>query len=62
VGGGQAQNWNGSAWSVVPTASVSQATVALLDVAGSSPGDVWAVGYSQGPGLVVNTLIEHFTG
>ncbi|HKF75460.1 MAG TPA: hypothetical protein VKF59_04900, partial [Candidatus Dormibacteraeota bacterium] len=63
VGGGQAQNWNGSAWTVVPTASVSGATtVALQSVTGSSAHDVWAVGYSQGPGLVVRTLIEHFTG
>jgi hypothetical protein len=61
VGGG-AQNWNGSAWSVVPTAGVSGATNALLGVAGGSAHDVWAVGYSQGPGGVVHTLVEHFAG
>lgn len=61
VGGG-AQNWNGSAWSVVATASVSGATNALLGVAGSSAHDVWAVGYSQDTSGIVHTLVEHFTG
>jgi len=61
VGGG-AQNWNGSAWSVVPTAGVSGASNALLGVAGSSAHDVWAVGYSQATSGVVHTLVEHFTG
>lgn len=61
VGGG-AQNWNGSAWSVVPTASLSGASNAFLGVAGSSADDVWAVGYSQSSNGVVHTLVEHFAG
>ncbi len=54
------EHWNGTAWSVVPSADVrSGASDALLGVAAIASNDVWAVGK-------VNTttppLIEHWNG
>jgi hypothetical protein len=40
-----ALHWNGSAWSQVATPSPGTRDNVILSVAGSSPSDVWAVGY-----------------
>jgi hypothetical protein len=42
VGSGDILHWNGADWS----ASTSGASLNLLGVWGSGPGDVWAVGYA----------------
>jgi hypothetical protein len=44
------EHWNGSAWSVVASASISQPTGRLTGVSARSAGDVWAVGYTESGG------------
>jgi hypothetical protein len=59
-----AEHWDGSSWTVVPTATPGVASV-LTSVVALAPNDAWAVGYyfeqtSSGVGFV--TLIEHWDG
>jgi hypothetical protein len=57
------EHWNGSAWSVVPSASVSGANQDILrGAAATSANDVWAAGRSKASGEAKRTLIEHWNG
>jgi hypothetical protein len=56
-----AEQWNGTAWSIVPTPSVGSGDNVLLSVAGRSADDIWAVGYTATT-LGIETLIEHYDG
>ncbi|GAA2050007.1 hypothetical protein GCM10009839_65260 [Catenulispora yoronensis] len=64
------EHWNGTAWSVVPTPPLAvlngQAvnTVAVVGLAATSAGDVWAVGGTTGFGRHAphNQLVEHWDG
>ncbi|MFL5732430.1 MAG: S-layer homology domain-containing protein [Chloroflexia bacterium] len=56
-----AVHWNGSAWSIVPTANVGAQDNALLAVDAVSTNDIWAVGnYLSGASW--QTLIERWDG
>jgi hypothetical protein len=59
-----AQHWDGSSWTWVPTVDREggPATNFLFGVGGSSPADVWAVGYSRNPGQASVTLVERWDG
>jgi hypothetical protein len=60
-----AEHWNGSAWTVVPTANgntASGGTNVLRAVAGVSTVDLWAVGSYLDASNHTLTLIEHYTG
>jgi hypothetical protein len=56
-------NWNGTAWSAVPTPAPSGSTPdwALKSVAASSTSDAWAVG-EQSDGRTHDSLYEHWNG
>lgn len=58
-----ALNWNGTAWSAVPTPSPSGSTPdwVLKSVAASSASDAWAVG-EQSSGKIHDSLYEHWNG
>lgn len=61
-------HWNGSAWSIVPSANPNPNTDSLRAVDGTSSSDLWAVGQqapsesSTGVGPGTRTLTEHFSG
>jgi hypothetical protein len=55
-----ALHWDGTTWGPVAPQEVGSAAT-LVAVAGSGPGDVWAVGDSVQAGLH-RTLIEHWNG
>jgi S-layer homology domain len=55
------EHWNGTAWSIVTSPNVANASNYLQAVSVHSLGDVWAVGYyNSGSGY--RTLIEHWNG
>jgi hypothetical protein len=58
-----AMHWNGSAWSIVPTANIGRNANELFGVAAVSANDVWAVGFG---GSVSNesgqAFIQHWDG
>jgi hypothetical protein len=61
-------HWNGSAWSIVPSANPNPTTDSLRAVDGTSSHDLWAVG-QQAPSETITgarpgarTLTEHFDG
>jgi hypothetical protein len=54
-------NWNGTAWSLVPTPTLG-VTSSLLSVSASSATDAWAVGMSVLGKHDDGTLIEHWNG
>jgi hypothetical protein len=54
------EHWNGTAWSVVPSPTPTGTAPYLTSVAGRSPGDVWAVGYTVQP--QIQTLTLHWDG
>src|ERR1035438_4889659 len=56
-------NWNGTAWSSVPTPTPSGSTPdwVLESVAASSASDAWAVG-EQSSGKIHDSLYEHWNG
>jgi hypothetical protein len=59
------EHWNGSAWTVVPTADgnpASSGTNVLRAVAGVSSSDLWAVGSFLDAGGHTLTLVERLTG
>src|ERR1035438_5458722 len=58
-----ALNWDGTAWSPVPTPTPSGSTPdwALESVAASSASDAWAVG-EQSSGQTHDSLYEHWNG
>lgn len=55
------ERWNGTAWKIVPSPSVSRHFNVLSSVAATSRNDAWAVGWVfTRPGT--RTLIEHWNG
>ncbi len=55
--------WNGTSWSVVPSANVSSYDNWLYAVAVAGPNDVWAVGFYLDPSLnAVRTLTLRWNG
>ena len=48
AGGTLAEHWDGTSWSVFPSANGNDADNVLNGVAGTSPNDVWTVGYAGG--------------
>ena len=59
-----ALNWNGTAWSSVPTPAPSGSTPnwTLKSVAASSASDAWAVGVQVAGTKIHNSLYEHWNG
>jgi hypothetical protein len=56
-----ALRWNGTSWSVVPSASVGNYDNWLYGVAVGGPGDVWAVGYYFDASLFAQrTLVDRY--
>ena len=61
-------HWNGSAWSVVPSANPNPNTDSLRAIDGTSSSDLWAVGQQApsesmtGVGPGTRTLTEHLNG
>jgi len=56
-----AMHWDGSSWTLVPTANPSPAGRRLHDIAAPATGDVWAVGTTDATG-VLGPLVEHWDG
>jgi hypothetical protein len=56
------QHWDGQSWRVVSTPELD-ASASLASISGSSPDDVWAVGFRMtADPQVWHTLIEHWDG
>jgi hypothetical protein len=55
------EQWNGSAWSVVPSPSPGPSMNELMGVTALSAANVWAVGYHDGSNTL-QTLTEHWNG
>ena len=57
-------NWNGTAWSAVPTPTPSGSTPnwVFKSVAASSASDAWAVGEQSSGTKIHHSLIEHWNG
>ena len=61
-------HWNGSAWSIVPSANPDPNTDSLRAIDGTSSSDLWAVGQqarsetTTGVRPGTRTLAEHFNG
>jgi hypothetical protein len=51
------EEWNGSAWSIVPGAPASASASSLNGVSGTGPSDIWAVGQNSS-----TSFIEHWNG
>jgi hypothetical protein len=56
------ENWNGSAWSIVPSPDGGPGNNVLTGVSGTGASDVWAVGQSRTAGGAFQTLVEHWNG
>src|SRR5438045_2090646 len=59
------EQWNGTAWSIIPTPDVSPGTMdnALFSVAAPSANNVWPAGAAQVHGSIPSdTLVEHWDG
>jgi hypothetical protein len=58
------EQWNGTAWSVVPSPAPATGSGLLRAVAGDAPDDVWAVGTMLGgvTDTQSSTLVEHWDG
>ena len=54
--------WDGEAWRIVPSPNRGPDSSALFDVAGATPGDVWAVGGFALQEYPQRTLILHWDG
>lgn len=57
-----AEHWDGTAWTVVPSANLGSDDNELLSVVALSAGDVWAAGYYLNSFGVSQTLIENWDG
>ena len=58
-----AEYWDGSRWTVVPTANPARARDVFFSVKAISPDDVWAVGgREESANSAFQTLIEHWDG
>jgi hypothetical protein len=59
----EALHFNGSTWTVMPTASAGLTDPVFTAATEVAPNDVWAVGYDTVANPVINgTLIEHWNG
>jgi FG-GAP-like repeat/FG-GAP repeat len=59
----QAEHWNGSSWTLVPTPNVGSGARELNGADGVASSDVWAVGASSGTTANrYKTLVEHWNG
>jgi hypothetical protein len=59
------KHWNGRRWRTVPAPDPGNYANDLESISGTSPDDLWAVGYQlsqQGTGYVGSSLIEHWDG
>ena len=54
------EHWNGSSWGVVSSPNLNPPADSLAAVAVLSTGDSWAVGSHLTPGLIFQTLSEHY--
>jgi hypothetical protein len=54
------EHWDGTSWSVIPSANVSDAHNELYGVVALAPNDVWAVGYTGQ--VEFETLVQHWDG
>lgn len=54
-------HWNGEAWSEIPSPNVDAAN-SLFAIDGASPGDIWAVGYSESGPSSYQTTALHWDG
>jgi hypothetical protein len=58
-----AEHWDGTQWSVIPTASTGGCAVGAYDVVAISSNDVWMVGEQiQDCGVAVTAFSEHWDG
>src|SRR5262252_1435831 len=57
-----AEHWNGTRWSVVPTANTAMRNNTLRGVSVLAPDDVWAVGQQDDGSGNAMTLVEHWDG
>ena len=56
------EHWNGTSWTIVPSANVTNAANFLTGITAISKNDLWAVGYAVQNGSGIQTLIEHWDG
>jgi hypothetical protein len=56
------EHWDGSKWSVVPSANPSHSGEGLDGIAALAPNNIWAVGFVSTSTLGNQTLIEHWDG
>jgi hypothetical protein len=56
------QHWDGTSWSVIPSANVPNTNNELYGVVALGPNDVWAVGYWGNAAFGFFTLVEHWNG
>jgi hypothetical protein len=56
------ERWNGSAWSAVSSPNVTGKDNRSISIFALSANDVWAVGYTTGPGSPEQTLALHWDG
>ncbi|HJT59014.1 MAG TPA: hypothetical protein VJ761_21075 [Ktedonobacteraceae bacterium] len=56
------EHWNGTKWSIVPSANSSSSINWLIGVDAFSSKNVWAVGFAFNSSQVRQTLIEHWNG
>jgi hypothetical protein len=56
------EHWDGTAWSIVANPASSRPSGLLAQVAGSSPGNIWAAGVEAGGKAGFLPLVEHFNG
>src|SRR5262249_29708292 len=57
-----AEHWDGTRWSVVPTANTAMRNNTLRGVSVLAPDDVWAVGQQDDGSGNAMTLVEHWDG
>ncbi|MGI8588139.1 MAG: FG-GAP-like repeat-containing protein [Chloroflexia bacterium] len=56
------EHWDGTAWTIVPSPSLSTNANVLLGVTALASNNAWAVGLSSDAGGTERTLIEHWDG
>jgi hypothetical protein len=56
------EHWDGTSWSVIPSANVPNTNNELYGVVALGPNNVWAVGYWGNAASGFSTLIEHWNG
>jgi hypothetical protein len=55
-------HWDGTSWTVIPSANVPGDNNELFGVVALGPNDVWAVGYHGNAAFGFLTLVEHWDG